>query len=73
MSKDETWIGKQLQECKSTHESVTDSTVARLKDLLEGKLGERPLTHSEMTATAAQLMDDMSKPVTPKTEGGNEN
>ena len=73
MPKDEPWIGERLQKCKNVHTSVTDSAVARLKALLEGDLGERPLTKSELTATAAQLMADMSTPPVSKTEGGNAN
>jgi hypothetical protein len=71
MAKDEPWINERLQACKKAHSTVTDAAIARLKILLEGKLGERQLTQSELLSTAAQLMDDMSTPPAPKTEGGN--
>lgn len=73
MPKDESWIGERLQKCVKTHESVTDAAVARLKGLLEGEAHERPLTQGELLATAAQLMEDMVKPVVPMDGGGNAN
>ena len=73
MDKDESWIGKRLQQCVKTHASVTDVAVARLEDLLEGKAHERQLTQGELLATAAQLMQDMVKPVAPMPGGENAN
>jgi hypothetical protein len=73
MAKDEQWINERLQACRKTHTTVTDAAVAQLKLLLEGKLGDHPLTQSELLSTAAQLMTDMSTPPVSKTEGGNAN
>jgi hypothetical protein len=73
MPKDESWIGERLQQCVKTHASVTDAAVARLKGLLEGEAHERPLTQGELLATAAQLVQDMVKPVMPTDGGGNAN
>jgi hypothetical protein len=70
MPQDEPWINERLQACK-THIIVTDAAITRLKMLLEGKLGDRPLTQSELLSTAAQLMADMSTPPTQKTEDVN--
>jgi hypothetical protein len=73
MAKDEPWISKRLQECKEEHASVTDAVVNRLQALLEGDLGERALTQGELSATAGQLMGDLTKPVAPKEGDGNAN
>ena len=73
MAKDEPWIKERLQACSKVHATVTDAAITRLKMLLEGKLGDRPLTQSELFSTAAQLMADMSTPPVSKTEGGNAN
>jgi hypothetical protein len=73
MHKDESRIGERLQQCVKTHASVTDAAVARLKDLLEGEAHERLLTQGELLATAAQLMQDMVKPVAQTSGGGNAN
>ncbi|MGO8836879.1 MAG: hypothetical protein ACLQAH_14235 [Limisphaerales bacterium] len=73
MHKEESWIGERLQQCVKTHASVTDAAVARLKELLEGKSHERQLTQGELLATAAQLMQDMVKPVAPVDGGENAN
>ncbi|HXR05091.1 MAG TPA: hypothetical protein VN836_10335 [Verrucomicrobiae bacterium] len=73
MPKDESWIDERLQRCVKVHASVTDATVARLKNLLEGKAQERSLTQGELSATAAQLMQDMVEPPVPIGGGGNAN
>jgi len=73
MAKDEQWINERLQACSKAHTTVTDAAIAQLKMLLEGKLGNRPLTQSELLSAAAQLMADMSTPPVSKTEDGNAN
>ena len=73
MHKGESWIGERLEHCVKTHASVTDAAVARLKGLLEGEAHERLLTQGELLATAAQLMQEMVKPVAPANGGGNAN
>jgi hypothetical protein len=73
MPNDETWIEERLQQAAKTYTFVTDAAVARLKGLLEGEAQERPLTQGELLGTAAQLMQDMVKPVIPPDGGGNAN
>jgi hypothetical protein len=73
MLKDESWIDERLKQCAKAYPSVTDAAVARLRTLLEGEAHERPLTQGELLATAAQLMGDMVKPVTPIDGGRNAN
>lgn len=73
MPKDESWIDERLQQCAKLHTNVTDTAVARLKSLLEGKAHERSLTQGELLSTAAQLMQDMVKLPAPTGGGGNAN
>lgn len=73
MPKDESWMDERLQQCAKAHPSITDAAVARLKTLIQGEAQERPLTQGELLATAAQLMEDMMKPVAPIDGGGNAN
>ena len=73
MPKGESWMDERMQQCVKAHPSVTDAAVARLKTLIEGETHERSLTQGELLATAAQLMEDMVKPVAPIDGGGNAN
>jgi hypothetical protein len=73
MSKDQLWIDKRLRQCMKGHPSVTNAATGQLKSLLEGKAHERLLTQGELLATAAQLMQDMVKPVASEPGGRDAN
>lgn len=67
MPNDDQWITTRVAEAREHHLLVTEAVSARIALLLNGKLSERSLPASQLTAIATALIADMA-PAPPKKE-----
>lgn len=65
MSTTDDWITNRITQAKNGHDLLTSLVVTRMNKLLRDRLTNEPLTQSELTAAAKQLIADMI-PISPE-------
>ncbi len=66
MSKDVNWADECIQKAQKTH-PTSESVANRVKELLTGRLSERPLRSSELADITKALIADITPPSTSTT------
>ena len=67
------WMDKRVSEARGARKAaVTDAVAIRITRLLNGKLGEVPLTPKKLADTAKELLGDMANPVAPDVQADDE-
>ena len=61
------WIITKITDAKKDHDLLTSFVLTRMDDLLRRQLSHRPLSNTELTAVAKQLITGMIPP-SPETE-----
>jgi len=61
MTHNSDWVTVLVTDARQRHASVTEAVAARIHDMLNGQLGERQLTSTELEHLAEALIMDMTR------------
>ena len=65
--KDKEWVTKCVNEARKAHPSVADSAVARILELMKGKVFDRQLSQVELQELSKALLADIVPQASTKT------